>query len=140
MPFGLCNALATFQSLMQVVLSGLEWKCCFVHIDDILIASKSFEEHLNYLNLVFERLHKAGLRLKPTKCHFLREQVPYLGYIISEYRIQPDPRKTEKAKNFPRPSDPTSVRSFVGLASYYCRFVPQCLLLSSFMMMNHLKF
>jgi hypothetical protein len=54
MPFGLCNAPATFQRLMQVVLSGLEWKCCFVYIDDILIASKTFEEHLNHLNLVFE--------------------------------------------------------------------------------------
>ena len=109
---------------MQVVLSGLEWKCCFVYIDDILIASKSFEEHLNHLNLVFERLRKAGLRLKPTKCHFLHEQVPYLGYIISKHGIQPDPSKTDKVKNFSRPSDPTSVRSFVGLASYYRRFVP----------------
>lgn len=60
MPFGLCNAPATFQRLMQVVLCGLEWKCCFVYIDDILIASKSFEEHLSHLNLVFERLRKAG--------------------------------------------------------------------------------
>ena len=65
------------------------------------------------------------MRLKPTKSHFLRERVPYLGYIISKNGIQPDPSKTRKVKNFPRPSDPTSVRSFVGLASYYRRFVPQ---------------
>ena len=83
-------------------------------IDNILIAFKSFEEHLNHLNLVFERLRKAGLHLKPSKCHFLCEQV---GYIISNHGIQPDPSKTDKVKNF------LSV-SFVGLASYYRTFVP----------------
>ena len=124
MQFGLCNAPSTIQRLMQLVLSGLEWDCCFVYTDDILIASKSFEDHVKHLNLIFERLCKAGLHLKPTKCHFLRERVPYLGYIISKNGIQPDPSKTE-VKNFPRPSDPTSVRSFVGLAAYYRRFVPQ---------------
>ena len=76
-----------------------------MYIDDILIASKTFEEHLNHLNLVFERLRKAGLRLKPSKCHFLRERVPYLGYIISKYGIHPDPSKTDKVRDFPRPSE-----------------------------------
>ena len=125
MPFGLCNAPATFQRLMQVVLAGLEWDCCFVYIDDILIASQSFEEHMHHLQLVFERLRQAGLRLKPKKCLFLRERVPYLGFVISKYGIQVDPSKTDKVKNFPTPTDPTSVRSFVGLASYYRRFVPR---------------
>ncbi len=74
MPFGLCNAPATFQRLMQVVLAGLEWDCCFVYIDDILVASQSFEEHMRHLQLVFERLRQAGLRLKPKKCFFLRER------------------------------------------------------------------
>ena len=101
MPFGLCNALATFQRLMQVVLSGLEWDCCFVYIDDILVASKTFEEHLHHLQLVFERLQKAGLRLKPAKCHFLRDRVPYLGFIISKHGSQPDPSKTDRVNNFP---------------------------------------
>ena len=71
---------------MQVVLAGLvEWDCCFVYIDDILVASKSFEEHLHHLQLVFDRLRKADLRLKPTKCLFLCEEVPYLGYVISKH-------------------------------------------------------
>ena len=124
MPFGLCNAPATFQRLMQVVLSGLKWDCCFVYIDDILVASKTFEEHLHHLQLVFERLQKAGLRLKPAKCHFLRDKVPYLGFIISKHGIQPDPSKTDKVNNFPRPTNLTSLRSFLGLVSYYRRFVP----------------
>ena len=72
MPFGLCNAPATFQRLMQVVLSGLEWDCCFVYIDDILVASRSFDDHIRHLKLVFERLRQAGLRLKPKKCLFFR--------------------------------------------------------------------
>ena len=123
MPFGLCNAPATFQHLMQVVLSGLEWDCCFVYIDDILVASRSFDDHIRHLKLVFERLRQAGLRLKLKKCLFLREQVPYLGYVISKRGIQVDPSKTDKVRNFPTLTDPTSVRSFVGLASYYRRFV-----------------
>ena len=125
MPFGLCNAPATFQRLMQVVLSGLEWDCCFVYIDDILVASPSFEEHMRHLQLVFERLRQAGLRLKPKKCHFLRKHVPYLGFVISKHGIQVDPLKTDMVKHFPTPTDPTSVRSFLGLASYYRRFVPR---------------
>lgn len=124
MPFGLCNAPATFQRLMQVVLSGLEWDCCFVYIDDILVASKTFEDHLRHLQLVFERLQKAGLRLKPSKCHFLRDKVPYLGFVLSKSGIQPDPSKTDKVNNFPRPTNLTTLRSFLGLASYYRRFVP----------------
>ena len=125
MPFGLCNVPATFQRLMQVVLAVLEWDCCFVYIDDILIASWSFEEHMRHLQLVFERLRQAGLHLKPKKCLFLHERVPYLGFVISKHGIQVDPSKTDKVKNFPTPTDPTSIRSFVGLALYYCRFVPR---------------
>ena len=115
MPFGLCNAPATFQRLMQIVLAGLEWDCCFVYIDDILVASRSFEEHLSHLQLVFDRLSKAGLRLKPKKCLFLHEEVPYLGYVISKHGISPDPSKIAKVKHFPTPTDATKVRQFIGL-------------------------
>ena len=119
MPFGLCNAPATFQRLMQVVLAGLEWKCCFVYLDDILVCSKTFEEHMEHLRLVFERLRRAGLTLKPKKCCFLREEVQYLGHVISKRGILPDPEKTQKVREFPIPTDVTRVRQFVGLASYY---------------------
>ena len=82
MPFGLCNAPATFQRLMQVVLAGLEWDACFVYLDDILIASKTFEEHICSLKRVFDRLRSAGLRLKPKKCFLFRDEVLYLGYVV----------------------------------------------------------
>ena len=125
MPFGLCNAPATFQRAMQTVLSGLEWQNCFVYIDDILIASRTFEEHLQHLTEVIDRLRKAGLKLKPRKCRFLCEEVSYLGHIISAQGVSPDPGKIDKVKRFPVPHDVTQVRQFLGLASYYRRFVPQ---------------
>ncbi len=124
MPFGLCNAPATFQRVMQAVLVGLEWRSCFVYLDDILIASRTFDEHLEHIKEVLQRLRAAGLRLKPKKCLFLREEVPYLGHVISASGIKPDPSKTAEVKAFPVPSDVTAVRQFIGLASYYRRFVP----------------
>jgi len=110
MPFGLCNAPATFQRLMQVVLAGLDWKSCFVYLDDILIASQTFEEHLKHLREVFCRLRKAMLRLKPKKCHILRTEVQYLGHVVSAEGIRPDPAKVEKVMSYTVPTDVTEVR------------------------------
>ena len=124
MPFGLCNAPATFQRLIEVVLAGLVWKCCFAYIDDVLVCSHTFEDHLSHIEQVFARLRQAGLRLKPKKCLFLREEVPYLGYIVTRSGIMPDPTKTDKIQHYPEPIDVTKVRQFLGLASYYRRFVP----------------
>ena len=123
MPFGLCNAPSTFQRLMQVVLAGLEWQCCFVYIDDILVCSRTFEEHLANLREVFSRLRMASLKLKPKKCSFLQAFVTYLGFVISKYGISPDDTKVDKVKNYPVPKDVTQVRQFLGLASYYRRFI-----------------
>ena len=106
MPFWLCNAPATFQRVMQAVLAGLEWRSCFVYLDDILIASQTFDEHLEHIKEVLQRLRSAGLRLKPKKCLFLRD-VPYLGHVISASSIKPDPSKTAKVKAFPVPNDVT---------------------------------
>jgi hypothetical protein len=106
---------------MQAVLSGLEWRSCFAYLDDILITSRTFDDHLRHLREVFGRLREAGLRLKPKKC---RDEVPYLGHVISTQGIRPDPSKTEKVKLFPTPSDVITLRQFVDLASNYRRFVP----------------
>ena len=95
-----------------------------IHIDDILVFSKTWEEHLAHLQQVFDRLRTAGLTLKPVKCSFLRESVPFLGHIISQQGIQPDPAKISKVKEFPLPTDVNKVRQFLGLALYYRRFIP----------------
>ena len=89
-PFGLCNAPATFQRLIDSVLARLHWKTCLVYIDDIIVVGKSFDEHLCNLQAVFERLRQAGLKLHPRKCHLLRHKVTYLGHVVSAQGIAPD--------------------------------------------------
>ena len=99
------------------VLTGLERKSCFVYMDDILVASKTFAEHLHHLREVFTGLRASRLCLKPRKCQLLHENVPFLGYVVSKEGITPDLNKIEKVRNYPHPVDVTSVRCFLGLAS-----------------------
>ena len=107
MPFGLCNAPATFQRLMDRVLMGLQWTSCLVCIDDIIIVGKTFEEHLSNLEEVFKRLAQAGLKLHPNKCQFLQHKVHFLGHIISAEGITPDLSKSVKVEQW---LVPTSVK------------------------------
>jgi transposase InsO family protein len=123
MPFGLCNAPATYQRMMQSILGGFIWRFCVCYIDDILVYSRSFEEHLDHLRLVLERLKQAGLLLKSTKCEFAQRQISFLGHIVSAEGIRTDPAKVVKVEKFPRPTNPTEVRAFLGLAGYYRRFI-----------------
>ena len=124
MPFGLCNAPATFQRLMETVLAELARERRIVYLDDILVIRRTFEEHLRNLRVVFERLRQFGLRLKPSKCHLAKRQVTYLEYNVSEGGISADSSKVYAVKRFPTPNDVSSLRSFLGLASYYHRFIP----------------
>ena len=123
MPFGLCNAPATFQRLMDLVLAGLQWYNCLVYLDDILIIGKTFDDHLHNLRLVFERLREAGLKLRPSKCAVCRKQVTYLGHIVSRDGIATDPEKTNKVECWPTPTSKKQVQQFLGLVSYYRRFI-----------------
>ena len=95
---GLCNAPATFQRLMQRVLEDMNRQDCFVYSDNILIVSKTLEEHIEHICCVLERLKRAGLCLKPKKCSFLREEVQFLGHVISKRGILPDLTKTETVR------------------------------------------
>ena len=87
---------------MQTVLSGLEYRGVFIYLDDVLVASRTFEEHLCHLREVFTRLRSANLRLKPRKCDILRDRLPFLGHVVSVAGIEPDPAKTERM--LPRPN------------------------------------
>ena len=121
--FGMMNSPMTFQCLLTKVLKDLNFKIALVYIDDILIFSKSFEENLHHLQLVFSNLRSAKLKLNPEKCNFGTKTVKYLGHIISKDGIYVNPENVDKVKNFPRPSNAKQVRSFLGMANFYRKFV-----------------
>ncbi|GBO44664.1 Retrovirus-related Pol polyprotein from transposon 297, partial [Araneus ventricosus] len=122
MPFGLCNAPATFERLMETVLRGLTSEACLVYLDDIIIVGRTFQEHHNNIRKVFQRLQKANLKLSPKKCRFFRKEVSYLGHIISADGVKTDPEKTKAVVDWPRPETVHDLRSFLGLCTYYRRF------------------
>ena len=123
MPFGLMNAPATFQRLMNIALGDLSFSQVLIYLDDIIVFSSTFEEHLQRLERVFTRLRQHGLKLKPSKCHFGQSEVHYLGHIISEKGIATDPEKVQAVKMWPVPRSKREVRGFLGLTGYYRRFV-----------------
>jgi len=123
MPFGLCNAGATFQRLMDMVMSGLAFEVCLVYLDDVIVFSSTMDEHFDRLRSVLTRLKGAGLKLKPSKCRLLQKHVAFLGHIVSENGISTDPDKVRAVTDWPVPTNLREVRSFVGLCSYYRRFV-----------------
>lgn len=124
MPFGLCNAPATFERLMETTLAGLQWDICLIYLDDIIVYAKTFEEMNRNLSRVFEKLAAAGLKLKAKKCTLFAQSVEYLGHVVSEHGISTDPKKTEVIRKWPRPNNVTELRSFLGFCSYYRKFVP----------------
>ena len=123
MPFGLCNAPATFQRLMERAMGDLNLRDCLIYLDDIIIFSDTFESHLSRLEAVFQRLHEYNLKLKASKCEFFRTQVTYLGHVVSEDGIKTDPEKLKVLKDWPIPKSVKDVRKFLGFAGYYRRFV-----------------
>ena len=123
MPFGLTNAPATFQRTMDKVLVPLNLKCALVYIDDIIVYSKSFEDHLKHLRLVFERIANANLRINFDKCEFIKRQVSFLSHLIGKNGIKPDFTNVEKVKEYPVPESVKDVRGFLGLAGYYRKFI-----------------
>ncbi|XP_062527581.1 uncharacterized protein LOC134199889 [Bombyx mori] len=125
MPFGLKNAPSTFQRLMNSVLSGLQGTRCFVYLDDIVIYSYDLDSHMNNLESVFKRLREFNLKLQPDKCEFLRKEVSYLGHLITDEGVKPDPAKIRAVSEFPVPKCPKDVKSFLGLMSYYRKFIPE---------------
>ena len=123
LPFGLMNSPISFQSLMTKVLQSLLWSTALVYIDDVIIFSKSFAQHLHDLDLVFSKLRDAKLTLQPTKCNFACKQVKYLGHIINKDGIQVDPEKTQAISTFPIPKSSKQVKSFLGVCNYYRKFI-----------------
>ena len=123
MPFGLTNAPAVFQRLMQRVLAEAGPDFVAVYIDDVLIFSRTIEEHLMHLRAVIQRIREVGLKLKPSKCHFTRREVEYLGHVVTPEGLKTNQKLVEAVTMFPAPTDVNGVIRFLGLASYYRRFI-----------------
>lgn len=123
MPFGLCNAPATFQRLMEKCMGESNLKECLIYLDDVIIFSTDFEQHLQRLEAVFQQLKRHKLKLKPSKCEFLKTEVKYLGHIVSKDGIQVDMDKIEVVKKWPTPRSTKDVQRFLGFAGYYRKFI-----------------
>ena len=118
-PFGLRNDPGTFQRLMNYVLQDFLGKFVAVYLNDIIIYSKTFEQHIHQLQQVFQALRSANLKIKLKKCHFCLPNIAFLGHIIGREGIRVDSSKIEKIKNFPIPITTTGIKSALGLFSYY---------------------
>ena len=105
MPFGLSNAPATFRRLMKLILAGLQWSHCLVYLDDFIILGKTFHNHLSHLEIVFQWLRQAGLKIKPQKCALMKRKVSFLGHIVSKAGIAADLSKTDKVVHWPTPTN-----------------------------------
>lgn len=124
LPFGLTNAPSTFQRVMNGVLRKHK-RYCLVYIDDIIIFSKNFLEHLTHLQLIFDSIVEAGLTIKMKKCKIAQDEVKFLGHLVSHQTVKPDPQKILAVRSFPAPKTVSELQSFLGLVGYYRRFVPR---------------
>ena len=123
MPFGLTNAPAAFMDLMNRVFKDYLDKFVVIFIDDILIYSRSHDEHEQHLRLVLQKLKDKKLYVKFSKCNFWLEEIAFLGHIITKHGVAVDPEKIKAVTKWQQPKNASEIRSFLGLASYYCRFV-----------------
>ena len=127
MPIGLTNAPASFQRLMESCLGELHLNWCIIYLDDIIVFSRTPEEHLHRLKAVLNKLKAAGLKLKPSKCDLFKQQINYLGHVVSKEGVSTDPVEIKAVTKWPQLTTGTEVRSFVHFVSYYRRFHSQFL-------------
>jgi len=131
MPFGLAGAPFTFQRLMHTVLKNENWLTCLIYLDDVLIFSKDFKEHVERLRIILSKIEKSGLKLSPLKCNFFMQEISYLGHLVTSEGLKPDPTKIETIKKWPQPKTIKDLRSFLGFANYYRKFISSYSLLSA---------
>lgn len=124
MPFGLCNAPATFERMMDNLLMGFTWNICLCYLDDVVVFSATFDEHIRRLRQVLDCFRAAKLQLNSKKCRFGARQIKVLGHLVSVDGIRPDPDKIQAVSEFPVPKNLKDVRGFLGLCTYFRKFIP----------------
>lgn len=124
MPFGLCNAPATFERMMDTLLRGLTWNICLCYLDDVVVFSTTFDDHLYRLRQVLDCFRNANLQLNSKKCKFGAREIKVLGHLVSIDGIRPDPSKIQAVSEFPVPRNLKDVRAFLGLCTYFRKFIP----------------
>jgi len=109
---------------MEQVLSGLHWKTLLIYLDDVIAISPDFTTHVSRLREVFDRLRATGLKLKPSNCALLQQEVTYLGHVVSRDGVATDPEKVQAVKEWAIPRDLSELRAFLGLVGYYRQYIP----------------
>ena len=125
MPFGFCNAGATYQRLMDLSLAGLPNSRVLAYMDDVVIFSYTFAEHMKSLREVFDRFREAGITLKPSKCRIAFEEVDFLGFVLSRDGIKPQKDLTNAIRDFTRPNNVKELKRFLGIVGFYRQFIPE---------------
>ena len=124
LPFGLCSAPSTFQRCMEMVFRGVQWEILLIYLDDLIVFSDAdYDEHFRRLQVVMQKLIQAGLKLKPSKCQLLQQEVLFLGHLVGKEGIKPNPALIEKVQDWPVPQNLRQLQAFLGLCNYYRRFV-----------------
>ena len=123
LPQGLRNSSCSFQQTMQFLFRKMLWENLVIYVDDLILFSKTFSDHLDHLEMVLTRLRSANLKLGPKKCHFAKREVKFLGHILNENGIATDPNKIQAVKTFPVPKNVKQLKSFLGLAGFYRKFI-----------------
>jgi len=123
MPFGLTNAPTTFQRALEVILSGLKWQMCLVYLDDVIVFSKTADDHVRSLDIILSRLRQAGVKLHLEKCSFFKREVEYLGHLVCPGKLKVHNKNTEALKQAVFPKTKTQMKSFLGACNVYRRFV-----------------
>ena len=124
MPQGLWNAPATFQRAMYYILSDLKLSCVLVYLDNINVFSRAFDKHLTHLEQVFAQLIDNNLKLKPSKFQFFKSQIDYLGFVIDQNGLRPQPPKVEAINKMAVPCNKRDIQVFLGMIGYYRQFIP----------------
>jgi hypothetical protein len=110
---------------MELIFRGMQWKTLLIYLDDIILYSSNLDDHFDKINEVLSRLKNAGLKLKPSKCEFLKDEVVYLGHVVCKNGSNPNPKVIESVKNWKTPETVKEVQKYLGLCSYYRQCVPK---------------